>query len=571
MSPLTPPPDDDSRPPSPEPESGPEQPPELIILPSEVRASTIEEAKPAEPESCQTDNTAPPTQVDAEIQAGDPQEDEEDMEMIASIGINRSSSSSSSTSAEVSSILASPAVAAKFRSVIPPHISNPVLKGRQPPNPHLYNQLQLATYARTKPNTPSPLSLYSYTGNTPPTSPALSATTALDVLDDIPSLGPSAAAAFIEADGSIFGMPIPEQYQQFDQQQVQFFEQQAQQGQYANTPTTGYVQDGQQQPQQPSLEAQVYDHLPQQEFQQPQAQAVSASEPMLDMSFMMDIHLQLMQMPSSAGIANGFQLGVDNLMAGSESNGVPATVNMQDVHLPQPGQPQHVLEGPAPVHVQSAQFEYAGFFGQEQVQQSEGQFGTYAQAQQQYGTPVQEHSQFQPQYQQEYQEQPQQQASAGYEGYGAAQPQVYDASQVAQGYEQQQHFQPQQQVEVSTFTPSNVGYDGYTGQASTATTNTVSNDAATTSHYTLGMHNALVYFQQTLSRFHEQQEFAKQESDQVHTSQLVEFQREKEEKKRKLKKTKLITRISSCSMSLYSAYRAKTLWSLACKARMWEM
>jgi hypothetical protein len=103
------------------------------------------------------------------------------------------------------------------------------------------------------------------------------------------------------------------------------------------------------------------------------------------------------------------------------------------------------------------------------------------------------------------------------------------------------------------------------------------------SHYTLSMHNALLYFQQSLSRFHEGQLLLGQDAAEMHARQLEEFQREKEERKRRLKRTKLVREVqvvpmgSSASsaavggVSGFAVGRARGLWAVACKARMFEV
>ena len=538
------------------------------------------------------------------------EEDDTEMEMIACIGGIPTASSATCPSAAHTPL--SPSTS--WKSIIPSHISNPVLKGRPPPNPALYTQLQLASYRRTKPNTPSPLSLYSYTGVTPPTSPALSAVAinSLDAIDDIPSLGEAAAveAIGVIAEGSA-SVGLPDQlFHEQQQPHIPFYGQ-------------GYSQV---ESQQQSLPGQSFE----QPLQQPPATVASSASspnppPPLDMNFMMiDLQLQMqlqhMGMPGSA--SEGMHFGEIGFMMGhaveERNDRIPATVHMQDVHLHQ--QPHQIQNHQQQIlDVQPNQlFGYPYFSAEQQgqiQQDSNHLYGTqeYGGESQSFQEPeYQQQRQFQDQQQPEYphhQEQPQ--TANSYEAYGGIQPyqsgspQVYD-----QQRPHQQDFQAQQQQlggdGVPPFSSSNlnVGYDAsaYQKQTQTSPSTPVAppttsatavassgsvHAAATIPHYTLSMHNALLFFQQSHSRFHEDQHMLAADAVEIHSRQLEEFQREKEDRKRRLKRTKLVREVQVVPMGSSAAAlgsapgigvgacsgvgRARGLWAVACKARMFEV
>ena len=480
----------------------------------------------------------------------------------------------------------------EWKSIIPSHISNPVLKGRPPPNPALYAQLQLASYRRTKPNTPSPLSLYSYTGLTPPTSPALSATAginSLDAIDDIPSLGEVAAVeaitAIAEGENTLVGLPMPvteqlfheQQHQQFYGHEVQMFEQ-------------------------PVCQSSV-----------PSLESSNSPPPLADMGLMMmdlQFQMQLQHMASPGGMhfgvdQMGFIMGAENSTEERNEGQAIPTVHMQDVHL---HSHHHEDQNNENQNHQLYRYPYFSTEQQGQIQEYGAQEGiayggeSHGQLEYQHH---QEHQQaqqpsFQPQYQPEYphHEQPQVQSSPGY---GGIQP--YEGG--APMYDQQD-FQAQQQQQLGgdALTPENrnVGYDAgaypslkatttpvpvstaAVASVSIPTTTTTTTTPNSMAHYTLSMHHALVYFQQSLSRFREDQILLTQDATEMHMRQLEEFQREKEERKRKLKRTKLVRDVqvvpmgsvsvggtTGFGMGVGAVGRARGLWAVACKARMFEV
>ena len=142
------------------------------------------------------------------------------------------------------------------------------------------------------------------------------------------------------------------------------------------------------------------------------------------------------------------------------------------------------------------------------------------------------------------------------------------------------------QTETQTSSPSLVvGSATSTNDAAVAAP--IPNSAVTTpvAHYTLSMHDALLYFQQSLARFHDEQLLVAQDAAEFHARQLEEFQREKEERKTRLKRTKLVRELHVVPMGsstagasglpmnygTSTAGRARGLWAIACKARMFEM
>lgn len=556
MSPLTPPPDDESSEPSHD---------SHFLSPQETSEDPLLAAE------FDITNSYTDDRLELTSSVGD-----EDMEMITSVKVTSSSISATG------SIVTSTSTSLPFTSIIPSHISNPIPKGRLPPNPALYGQVQVAVLTRSKPNTPSPLSLYSFTLNTPPTSPALSATD-LDVIDDIAPLGPSAAAFAANVDNE-FGTQAREP-QQISLQQVPQYDHQAQQ--CVTYAAHGYTQDQQQG--QTAMQASVYGQSPslsQQEYSQPQV--VSSADPsMLGLMMDMQIHIHLqaqMQMSMAATAENGtmdnLQFAVEpihlmmgdsatRMMTESDSH-LATTTGMQDLHLNQRhphDEQQPSQQGmPTTVHIQGMQYAYSGYFPPTQVvPPAQNQYDTFDQSPQQ---PVEyEHQQsFTSQESQSYQhhqdhaEQPfQSQYHSEYQHQEQHQPQSSTTFQ-GQSYEERhggQRFDVRQQ--------SSMIYDASALHQPTSTPVTSS------SPYTLEMHNAALYFQQTLARFHEMQLIFKNEADEMHAHELQEFQKEREEKKIKLRKTKLVSRLPSCSMAVFSAHRAKGLWIVACKARMWEM
>jgi len=121
-------------------------------------------------------------------------------------------------------------------------------------------------------------------------------------------------------------------------------------------------------------------------------------------------------------------------------------------------------------------------------------------------------------------------------------------------------------------------------------------------HYTLSRHNALLFLHQSLNRFHEDQELLKEHSGLMVRRQLEEFEREREGRRKAVRrladddgeereeefvdgkgedmkpsvdvaeKAKKTTRPKkSCDVATYSAHKAKGLWVVACKARMYEL
>jgi len=521
------------------------------------------------------------------------EEDETEMEMVACITAHTPTS---------------------WKSIIPSHISNPVLKGRPPPNPALYTQLQLASYRRTKPNTPSPLSLYSYTGVTPPTSPALSAVAinSLDAIDDIPSLGEAAAVEAIgviaEGGSALVGLP-----DQLYHEQQQFYGQ-------------GYSQVESPQQQEQSLSGQSFEQQSPAAVASSDSSPESSNPPPLDVNFLMidlQLQMQLQQMGIPGSANEGMHFAVDQIgfMMGhateERNDRIPTTVHMQDVHLhqhPHQNQNQQQIMDVQPNQL----FGYPYFSTEQQGQSQQGSnhlYGTqeYGGGSQSFQPEYQPQREFQDQQQPEYphhQEQPQAAGSSSYEAYGGIQPYqtgpplVYDHQQRPH----QQDFQAQQQQHGGDGPPFpssnlNVGFDvsAYQKQTQTSSSTPVASPttsatavapihaaaATTIPHYTLSMHNALLFFQQSHSRFHEDQHMLAADAVEMHSRQLEEFQREKEDRKRRLKRTKLVREVQVVPMGSSSAAmgsapgigigaysgvgRARGLWAVACKARMFEV
>lgn len=549
MSPLTPPPSDDE-------------------------SDTHLDSAPEVPSSSDSKD---PVEDDEE------EEDDSEMEMIASIN--------------VPSTLSLPR---PWKSIIPSHISNPVLNGRPPPNPAVYAQLQLASYKRTKPNTPSPLSLYSYTGAvTPPTSPGLLATSinSLDAIDDIPPLGEAAAVEAIEAVAD--GEPV-----------LQLYHEQPYYGQ-------GYAQETRQ-------PDQAFEHQlqPQPEYQQPAPAVESVTQPthLVDL-MMMDLRF-LDQM--------GFMLTGHTTEGASENQNIPTTVHMQDVHLHQGGHHERQTAGQQQHQILDVHQPYAGypFFSTEQQGQDSAQlYGTqpsityggethHFQPQPQQFQQPQERQQFQSDYHQpvyssphHHQEEPR--ADVSCEPYGRMQAYEIESSSSSSGLYQeqpnenpaQQDFQVRQQQQlpqgddvtpppfpdptmngVSTYHQTETQGASPSSAVVGPATSAVDAVAAAAPQYSLSMNDALVYLQQTLARFHEEQVLVAHDAAEMHARQLEEFQREKEERKTRLKRTKLVREVQVVPMGSSmvgasglpmnfggAAGRARGLWAVACKARMFEM